>query len=1543
MSTHVKHTNKDGTSVVEKGAVEPGKEGGSLSNEFIESMVHLGYFDDTVLKKKESDASSIHSIPSNTKKKKSLFGINFKQPKGEADASVDKSTSLASAGKEQTKSIGSDFLGFINPNKFLQTLKEDGYTPGTTKLTPVSCEKKPKKKSAAWNERRKSSLMFDDRSLEKQLSIDSDTLYFMRIFRENDTFVTVPCNFDDQAKDLCLLLSKKLKIPENEDYGIYVSKLGKGERILYPFEKPVKILVRLLTSIGYQTDELKHVVREDNSYICCFSFKEVVSHSNEMGFDEIPNELQFESVNLRGQNLERPPQTLYQVAAQIRTLDLSQNLLLDFPLEFAQESTSLARLKLCRNEYQLIPSSLSRIKSLRVLDLSNNFITSLTTGRLQLLGDLDQLILCNNQISTIPEDYAILAHLTVLDLSNNNLDSFPSPICNMLQLSHLDVSFNTIDAIPSLFGELKKLKRFLVANNYLKGNLPECFGKLTELVLLDIRRNFLDDINVLSSLPKLEDLRCDQNQLSSIRFSNQRITQLMVSKNPIVEFKKADLQELIALDLDCCELSHLSETIFVGMPKLISLKLNNNHLTSIPKDSLNKLTHLEVFQCANNLLESLPDDLFLLPRLTQVDVHNNRLKKLPASIWQAEALYFFNASSNSLSTFPAPTAGSSGIHTPLKPGQCALPLALKLRHLILADNRLTEDVFAPISFLTQLNVLNLSCNDVYEVPSGGFFNLVNITELYFSGNQIANFPAEEVERLRHLKVFYLNANKLPSLPAELRKLLKLVVLDVANNQLNYNLSNWTYDWNWNCNRELRYLNLSGNKRLKIMNAGITTLQAKESPLSDFDELPHLRVLGLIDIDVMNMKLEQTQKRRGRTYQSIINSMGFGLSDRLDRTETLLSFDFVVPSFRESPHETLFGIFDIVPSHQGNREFGKYLSDWTAFHLASELRKFEKLEPDSEPGSDFTPRALRCAFLNLQREAVTYYGFEHLEATSAILAYRKRTTLYLAHIGDALGVVVRDGVAKFVTNPHCPASSKYDAAGIDEILRVRQDGGYITRVGRVNSEAHLSRCFGLFHQLPAINANPSVATIDLTEDDEMVILASRGLWDVMSYQTAADIARSEPSNSMLAAQKLRDLAIAYGAEGSIMVMVLSVGDLFNKKLLNERCNKNSYQTTDDRKLAQTLKKKNRNQTDLAVTVEPPVGKIVIVFTGIKNTTFLWENYPDEMASASRLHDNVLRSALKEVEGYEVKNEGDTFMASFSSVTSAILWCSRVQLHLLQVEWPPAILELPDCREIVDSQNNQQVLYRGLSVRMGMNYGEPLCERDPMTGRMDYFGPMVNKSARVSGEAKYGEICISSDVLSELMSINGVFDFQTEPEPVAVCTESEAKTSREVYELRQLGLRLVDIGEKKLKGVELPEPLVVLFPKSISGRNVPARHQLASKARSRVSLAPVPNDQVQTQIKLAKNLGIVCLRIEDAVHSLLSNVPGPDLVFLEQQMKSSIDETMSKRDIAKTIEVLSCRIENASATLSLIQMGSSHGSVLDSIHNYLLDQTGKPSKS
>ncbi|KIM35745.1 hypothetical protein M413DRAFT_44683, partial [Hebeloma cylindrosporum] len=128
----------------------------------------------------------------------------------------------------------------------------------------------------------------------------------------------------------------------------------------------------------------------------------------------------------------------------------------------------------------------------------------------------------------------------------------------------------------------------------------------------------------------------------------------------------------------------------------------------------------------------------------------------------------------------------------------------------------------------------------------------------------------------------------------------------------------------------------------------------------------------------------------------------------------------------------------------------------------------------------------------------------------------------------------------------------------------------------------------------------------------------------------------------------------------------------------------------------------------------------VFTNIRNSTYLWEANPG-MPTAMRVHNSLLRRQLRFCGGYEVKTEGDSFMCSFPTTLAAVWWCLTIQVQLLHESWPLEILECEDGKPVYDA--NGELIARGLSVRMGIHSGTPLCETDLITHRMDYFGPMV----------------------------------------------------------------------------------------------------------------------------------------------------------------------------------------------------------------------------
>ncbi|MEZ4316376.1 MAG: adenylate/guanylate cyclase domain-containing protein [Myxococcota bacterium] len=154
--------------------------------------------------------------------------------------------------------------------------------------------------------------------------------------------------------------------------------------------------------------------------------------------------------------------------------------------------------------------------------------------------------------------------------------------------------------------------------------------------------------------------------------------------------------------------------------------------------------------------------------------------------------------------------------------------------------------------------------------------------------------------------------------------------------------------------------------------------------------------------------------------------------------------------------------------------------------------------------------------------------------------------------------------------------------------------------------------------------------------------------------------------------------------------------------------------------------------LQTVLTAPVGSVTLVFTDIEGSTKLWEANEEVARHSLHAHDAVMRSVLHRFGGYEVKTEGDAFMVAFSKPSAALRFCVEVQLSLHQHPWSDALLDRPEA--------SVKPGFRGLRVRMGVHEGVPECRR--RGGKADYYGPMVNRAARIAGSGHGGQILVSA---------------------------------------------------------------------------------------------------------------------------------------------------------------------------------------------------------
>jgi predicted ATPase/class 3 adenylate cyclase len=129
---------------------------------------------------------------------------------------------------------------------------------------------------------------------------------------------------------------------------------------------------------------------------------------------------------------------------------------------------------------------------------------------------------------------------------------------------------------------------------------------------------------------------------------------------------------------------------------------------------------------------------------------------------------------------------------------------------------------------------------------------------------------------------------------------------------------------------------------------------------------------------------------------------------------------------------------------------------------------------------------------------------------------------------------------------------------------------------------------------------------------------------------------------------------------------------------------------------------------------PSGTVTFLFTDIEGSTRLWDSVPDAMGVALERHDAILRGAIEAHDGYVFATGGDGFAAAFVTSAAALGAAIDVQRGLTAEPWPAGA---------------------AISVRMGVHTGEA-AERDG-----DYFGPALNRAARLMAVAHGGQVVCS----------------------------------------------------------------------------------------------------------------------------------------------------------------------------------------------------------
>ncbi|XP_062015193.1 probable protein phosphatase 2C 24 [Rosa rugosa] len=121
-------------------------------------------------------------------------------------------------------------------------------------------------------------------------------------------------------------------------------------------------------------------------------------------------------------------------------------------------------------------------------------------------------------------------------------------------------------------------------------------------------------------------------------------------------------------------------------------------------------------------------------------------------------------------------------------------------------------------------------------------------------------------------------------------------------------------------------------------------------------------------------------------------------------------------------------------------------------------------------------------------------------STAVVAIVTPDKIIVANCGDSRAVLCRDGKA-------VPLSSDHKPDRPDELNRIEEAGGRVIYWDgpRVLGVLAMSRAIGDNYLKPYVSCEPEVTITDRTAEDDCLILASDGLWDVVSNDTACGVA------------------------------------------------------------------------------------------------------------------------------------------------------------------------------------------------------------------------------------------------------------------------------------------------------------------------------------------------------------------------------------------------------------------------------------------------------
>jgi protein phosphatase 1L len=182
---------------------------------------------------------------------------------------------------------------------------------------------------------------------------------------------------------------------------------------------------------------------------------------------------------------------------------------------------------------------------------------------------------------------------------------------------------------------------------------------------------------------------------------------------------------------------------------------------------------------------------------------------------------------------------------------------------------------------------------------------------------------------------------------------------------------------------------------------------------------------------------------------------------------------------------------------------------------------------------------------------------YMDGTTVIMAVIHDKRIVVANVGDSRAIVVGNYKNQL---KYRDMSQDHKPERPDEKRRIEKLGGQVIFHGRPRVQGILavSRAVGDVQLQPYVTAEPEIMDKTIEADDEFLVLASDGLWDVMNNKAVAEFLLERRKKVSLAniAKELCMEALLRGTQDNVTVLVVDLTEAGRSECLNGKTNGNS---------------------------------------------------------------------------------------------------------------------------------------------------------------------------------------------------------------------------------------------------------------------------------------------------------------------------------------------------------------------------------------------------